>query len=143
MARYMLGALAAIVLVGATAFYVLARLNDGNAETLPAPPVTVVFLDRGPIQQRFEFEVDRPTDIVFDNRTDYARAITWDGLEAEQLTNIKQPPPGGPATPRIYIEAPPHKGVSGTVRFTKRGTYTMHIVVPNMGSSFEMVAEVK
>jgi hypothetical protein len=88
MAKYTLGALAAIVIVGATAFYILARLNDGNAETLPAPPITVLFLDPGPTEQRFDFDVNRPTEIRLDNRTDYARAITWDGAEAEQLSNI-------------------------------------------------------
>lgn len=143
MAKYTLGAIAAIVIVGATAFYILARLNDSNAETLPAPPVTVVFLDPGPAPQTFDFALNRPTEIRLENRSDYARAIVWDGAEVEQLSNIKQAKPGAPPTPRLYIEAPPRKTASASVRFTEPGAYTLKVIVPGVASSFDITAVVK
>ena len=143
MAKYTLGALIAFVIIGATAFYVVARFNDGNAETLPAQPVTIVVTDPGPTQQQFDFELDRPTEIRIDNRSGYARALTWDGAEAEQLSNIKVPPLDGQPTPRVYIEASARRQASASVRFTARGTYTLHLVVPQVASSFDIVAHVK
>lgn len=143
MAKYTLGALVAFAIIGATAFYIVARLNDGNAQTLPAPPVTLVITDAGPTQEQFDFDLNRPTEIRIDNRTMYVRALIWDGAEVEQLSNIKQPPPGGLPTPRLYIEAAPRRKADASVRFTKRGDYLLKLVIPNIGATFDINVHVK
>ncbi len=143
MAKYTLGALIAFVIIGSTAFYIAARLNDGKAQTLPAEPITILVTDPGPTVQQFDFELDRPTEIRIDNRSAYARALTWDGVEVEQLSNIKPTRPGSEPVPRLYIEAGPYATAAGSIRFTERGDFVMHLIVPRQKSSFEITAHVR
>jgi hypothetical protein len=142
MAKYTLGALLAFVIIGSTAFYIAARLNDGNAATLPAPPVTLLITAPGPTQKDLDFAVNRPTEIRIDNRSGYQRILTWDGPEVEQLSNLKHQVPGADV-PRLYISAPPAGTASASVRFTKPGTYVMDLSVPGTKGGFEITAHVK
>jgi hypothetical protein len=142
MAKYTLGALLAFVIIGSTAFYILARLNDGNAAILPAPPITLLITDPGPTQKDFDFEVNRPTEIRIDNRSAYQRILAWDGAEVEQLSNLKQQVPGA-VVPRLYISAPPAGEASASVRFTKPGSYVMQLTVPGTKDGFEIRAHVE
>ena len=125
MVKYVIGMLAVVVLVVASVFVLVARRNDSRAEAKPATSVTITIAPSGITPREFQVERGRAIEITVSNRVEINQTLELDSPDVEQLAGFAASHSGG--LPALYIDSKSHSDVSATARFTRSGTYELHL----------------
>ncbi len=139
MLKYTLGALAALTIVIATAFVIIAQVTEGDAGTGPAIPVIAVIHDDEFAPSTVEVERDQIIDLRFDNQSAELRTIIIGGEGVEvlpQLSTIHEEATISEIRSSAAIDVAPARSRAILVRFTREGEYE---IGANLEGTFERV----
>jgi hypothetical protein len=124
--KYTLGALAALAILGVTAFVVITQVTDSNAGVGPAVPVTAVVYEDRMSPASIDVKRDTIIELRFDNQSSEIRTIIVGGGGVEilpQLPVLHEEPPVLEIRSSIAIDVAPVQSRSILIRFTRAGEY--------------------